>query len=200
MNASKSKLLELGTLTPACIWERLNLGIHVTSNHIKYLGIKIGRTSDTLSNLNYAPLITKVLEDLQRWERLPLSFCGNCHLIKMLSFSRLLYPLQMLPLLLKHSDVARLNTAFTSFLWSQKRPSIPLQKLMLPRSEGGLNFPNLRGYNLACLTRHVLDWYNSSNCFSNWRFESALAAPWHLLDFLNFPDILIEFLSGGFNL
>lgn len=51
--------------------------------------------------------------------------------------------------------------------------------------EGGVNFPNIRGYNLACLFRHALDWVHEVNCYSNWDLESSLAAPWSLLSLLH---------------
>lgn len=102
-----------------------------------------------------------------------------------MGFSRLLYPMQTLPLLIKHSDSKILNTAFVNFIWSGKRPRIALRKLMLPRDERGINLPNLRGYNISCLFRHVLDWLHGENYFSNWDLETELAHPWPLVSLLH---------------
>lgn len=105
---------------------------------------------------------------------------GRCHLVKMMGFSRLLYLMQTLPLLIKHSDSKTLNS---KFLWARKRPRIALNKLIMARDEGGVNFPNLRCYNL-CLTHHVLDWLHRESYFSNWDLEMELAAPWPLTSLL----------------
>lgn len=62
---------------------------------------------------------------------------------------------------------------------------------MLSKEEGGINFPNLSGYNLSCLLRHVLDWLRQASCFSNWELESELAAPWPLISLIHtgFPEL-----------
>lgn len=119
-----------------------------------------------LYSLNYSPLIEKIFKDLNRWAKLPLFLIGRCHLIKMSSYSLLLYPMQTLRLLLKHNDIKKLNSVFVKFIWAGKRPRIALSKLMLPKEEGGLNFPNIRGYNLSCLSRYVLDWFQGLDGFT----------------------------------
>lgn len=100
---------------------------------------------------------------------------------RMMGFSRLLYPMQTHPLLIKHVDVNRLNWAFVKFIWVGKCPRIALQKLMQSKDEGGINIPNMRGYDLSCLFCHMLDWLHNANHFSNWELESKLAAPWPLI-------------------
>lgn len=111
---------------------------------MKYLGINIGKHPSTIYPLNYHPLISKIVMELEAWQNLPLSLIDRCHLIKMVSFARLLYPLQTLPCPLKHADVNKLNTAFTRFIRLGKRQRIVLVKLNLLKSEGRLNFPNVR--------------------------------------------------------
>lgn len=185
INADKSELLELNPQASPVSWSGLGITIKTAPTHITYLGIKIGRRPESLYSLNYVPLINKILAELGRWSHLPLPLLGRCHLIRMMSFARLLYPLQTLPLLIKHRDITKLNSAFTKFIWAGKRPRIAIRKLMMSKPEGGLNFPNIRGYNLACLLRHALDWYHGTNCFSNWALEASLAHPWSLLALLH---------------
>lgn len=60
-------------------------------------------------------------------------YAGQMLLIKMLSFSRLLYSLQTLSLLLRHSDIAKLNAAFTKFIWNGRHPRIDLTRLILSK-------------------------------------------------------------------
>lgn len=93
--------------------------------------------------------------------------------------------MQTLPVLIKHSDINKLNSVFLKFTWGGRRPCIALQKLMLPKEDRSFNFPNLRGYNLAYLLRYVVDWFQTANCFSNWKLESKLASPWPLTSLLH---------------
>lgn len=179
-NVSKSEILELGPKNTVNLWHELGTTIKVASKNITYLGIKIGKSSDTIYSLNY-PLIDKIVTDIYRWMHLPLFLMGRCHLARMMGFSSLLYPMPTLPLLLKHVDVNRLNSAFVRFIWAGKCPRIALHKLMSSTVEGGINFPNLRGYNLSCLMRHVLDWFHETSGSSNWEQESELATTWSLI-------------------
>lgn len=113
----------------------------------QYLGLRIVRTPQSLYSLNYTPLITKIVKDLETWKNLPISLLGRAHLFKMNSFAKLLFPLQTLPLQLQTSDIRKLNIALTHFLWQRKRAKIALSKLWLPKSEGGLNLSNIKIYN-----------------------------------------------------
>lgn len=54
----------------------------------------------------------------------------------------LLYPMQMLPLLIKYADANRLNLAFVKFIWGGRRPRKALQKMMLSKDEAS-TFPTL---------------------------------------------------------
>lgn len=101
VNAIKSEVVNIGRFIPTLTWQAIGIPIHVAPKYITYLGIKIGKSSDSLYMLNY-PIFTKIQADLDRWSHLPLSLAGRCYLLKMSGFARLLYPLQTLPLLLKH--------------------------------------------------------------------------------------------------
>lgn len=185
INITKSELLLLGSGGRHAQRPVLDVPVRVATHFLTYLGIKIGRTPETIYSLNYPPLFGRILDDLHRWVHLPLSLMGRCHLVRMMGFYRLLYPMQTIPLLLKHRDVRDLQSAFVKFIWAGKRPRIALNKLMMSKEEGGINFPSLRGYNLACLMRHVLDWLHRTKCFSNWEIESNLAAPWPLASLIH---------------
>lgn len=103
----------------------------------------------------------------------------------MVSFARLLYPLQTIPLLLKHADIKNLNKAISKFLWRNKRPRIALAKLYLPRREGGISLPNIRTYNLSCLLRISLDWISQLSRCSNYSMEASMAQPYSLVALLH---------------
>lgn len=114
------------------------------------------------------------------WRELPLSLFGRIHLVRMTSFARLLYPLQMLLLLLKHKDVNILNSGIRKFIWRGKCPRIALAKLWLSKKDKGAGLPSIRGYNRACILRHTVDWLSGSGRFSNVEMEGEIVRPWTL--------------------
>lgn len=75
--------------------------------------------------------------------------------------------------MIKSHEIKLLNKALSKFLWKDKKPRIALPKLWMPRGEGGLNIPNIKMYNIACLLRHALDWLTHSSRYSNWEVEHA---------------------------
>lgn len=78
-----------------------NSPFNKAKTHIKYLGLNICKTASTIYLLNYTVIINKVIAELISWKNLFLSLIGKCHLIKMVSFPKLLYAIQTLPCLLK---------------------------------------------------------------------------------------------------
>lgn len=180
VNVTKSELLILsGGNTPRAP-NSPNLKVTIATSPIKYLGVNIGRTPRSIYDLNYPPLITKMIRELDRWGHLPISLLPRCHLMKMVSFPKLLYPLQTIPLLLKHTDLNKLMSAYTKCVWNGKRPRIAMKKLMRPILKGGINLPDIRCYNLASLLRHGADWIKNTNYYSNLALEKALVSPWSL--------------------
>lgn len=81
----------------------------------------------------------------------------------------LLYPMLTIPCLLKQR--------FTRFIWRGKRPRIALTKLYMPKTKGGLNFPNVKVYNLACFLRDALDWLSGEAHYSNTALEQVVVRP-----------------------
>lgn len=145
----------------------------------------MGKTPSSLYYLNYPTFIRKIVRELDIWKDLPLSLFGRSHLVKMISFSKLLYPLQTLPLLLRHSDINKLTKAIQIFIWQGKSTRIKLQKLYLDKHEGGLGPPNIRVYNIACMLRYALDWIMGGSCFTNREIEHSPYSDWSLSAILN---------------
>lgn len=151
INFNKSDILPLfhARLPP---WAEGSIFL-VAKTHITYLGAKIGKSPSLLYHLNFPPVLNRISAELETWHKLPLSFFEKCNLFKMVSFPKLLYLLQTIPLLLKHLDLQKLQKALNTFIWQGHRPWIAIQKLYLPKHEGGVNLPNIRLYNLSSLVR-----------------------------------------------
>lgn len=124
-----------------------------------------------LYHLNYSPILTKIIAEFENWSGLPLLLFGRCHLFKMVSFPKLLYQLQTIPLLMKHIDLQKLQKAINTFIWWGLRPRISIQKLCFPKHEGGVNLPNICLYNLSCLLRAGLDWLIKTSRYSSWKLK-----------------------------
>lgn len=111
INFSKSVILKLTNLETRR-WQGTSPFI-IEKHLIKHLGIYIRRTPDSKYSLNYRTLITHLQRLLELWQDLPLSLLGRIHLFKMVSFPRLLYPLQILPLNIPKHDIQEINKTLT---------------------------------------------------------------------------------------
>lgn len=188
INREKSELLPLTKFSPRVLttWSTAHK-IKIARDNIRYLGIRIPRKATDIYSLNYSPLFKKITQELHNWRNLPLSLLGRCHLIRMVSVARLLYPMQVIPLLLKHKDVQLLHRAFTSFIWRGKKSRISLLKFKLPMSHFGIKFPDVRKYNLASIFRHIRDWLFGTSYYTNLELEQSAVAPWSLSGILHTP-------------
>ncbi len=123
-----------------------------------YFGIKISPQLTDLYKLNFAPLVQTKKRDLDRWCGLPLSLLGCIHLIKMNILPRLLYLLQMFPIILSKKTLRQLNSSVISFIWCKKRPRLRYSFLCLPTKCGVLGAPSFLLYNLAAQVKFLLEW------------------------------------------
>uniref|UniRef100_A0A8C5LTV4 Reverse transcriptase domain-containing protein n=1 Tax=Leptobrachium leishanense TaxID=445787 RepID=A0A8C5LTV4_9ANUR len=153
----------------------------------KYLGVIIPTNIARLYEVNVRPLLSQLKTQLTSWAKLPLSYLGRCNLIKMVAFPRLLYPMQMLPLLLKRTDIAHIHALFTRFIWNGGKPRIALRKLQLPYNMGGLNLPDIYSYNIAALYRIVADWISNSSRYTDCALDRAMCFPMSPLAVLHTP-------------
>lgn len=126
-----------------------------------YLGIHITPDFDKMYKANFPPLLERIRLDLERWNTLPISWLGRVALLKMNVLPRLLYPIQMIPVLLSHKTLKSLKSWFSSFIWAKKKPRLSLATLCLPSSEGGLDLPDIKKYQLSAHLRYITDWKRS---------------------------------------
>ena len=123
-----------------------------------YLGIFITPSFDQLYKANFAPLFCKIKQDLQQWTSLPVSWLGRISLVKMNVLPRLLYPIQMIPILFSKRVLKDINGWLSSFIWNKRRPRLQMAALHLPSSMGGLDLPNIKIDQLCAHLRFVNDW------------------------------------------
>lgn len=173
INLAKSEAMPLGTLftMPATV---PSFPFKWSPNGFVYLGIFITPSLDQLYKANFTPLFGKLKQDLERWASLPVSWLGRIALIKMNVLPRLLYPIQMIPVLFSKRVLKDINGWLTSFIWNKRRPRLKMAVLHLPSSRGGLDLPNIRLYQLSAHLRFVSDWVRGKT--SIWSdIETALS-------------------------
>lgn len=123
-----------------------------------YLGIKITPKFNNMYKCNFIPLFDRIKLDFERWKSLPLSWLGRISLLKMNVLPRLLYPIQMIPVLFSHKIIKTLNGWMSSFIWAGRKPRLKMSTLCLPSSKGGLDIPDIRKYQLSAHVRVAADW------------------------------------------
>lgn len=155
INYDKSEILSLGTICkPSWI---SSSPFPIAKSFITYLGVKIGSTTSSIYALNYPPLIQKLVQELENWMELPLLLLGRCHLIKMVSFAHLLYPLQTKPLLLKHKDIQILKDVSPNLYGIRNALVYHYQNFIYPEARRVPNIFQISGSNLFFTHKPWLD-------------------------------------------
>ena len=153
-----------------------------------YLGIHITPLFHGMYRANFNPLLDSIRKDLDRWAPLPLSLLGRVSIIKMNILPRLLYPLQMIPLLLSGKVLKLLNGWLSDFIWNKRKPRLKVAKLQLPSSKGGLDLPNIRWYQLASHLRFIAEWVKEEPTSDLLSLEKSQTSG-SLLGLLAFKDL-----------
>lgn len=107
---------------------------------------------------NFVPLFEKVRQDLERWKSLPISWLGRIALVKMTVLPKLLYPIRMVPVLFSNRA---LKGWLSSFIWNKRKPTLKMSILYLPSCMGGMDFPNIKIYQLCSHLKYILEWVRS---------------------------------------
>uniref|UniRef100_A0A3B3BVU9 Reverse transcriptase domain-containing protein n=1 Tax=Oryzias melastigma TaxID=30732 RepID=A0A3B3BVU9_ORYME len=157
INFSKSLAMPMGSLTSR-ISMLTSFPFRWSLSGFVYLGIQITPMFHHLFKANFTPLLNNIKKDLSRWNQLPVSLLGRVSIIKMNVLPRLLYPLQMIPLLISNKVFKLLNGWLSEFIWHKRKPKLKFSKLQLPTSKGGLDVPNFKLYQLASILRFVAEW------------------------------------------
>lgn len=160
INFTKSEAMPLGILNSKQAPMR-SFPFKWSPEGINYLGIHVTPKFEQMYKLNFPPLFDRIQLDLERWNTLPITWMGRIALLKMNVLPRLLYPLQMVPVVLSHKVLKQLNSWFSSFIWSKRKARLKIATLCRPSCEGGLDFPDIRNYYLSTHLRVIADWVHN---------------------------------------
>lgn len=185
LNVNKSEALVL-TGPPIPLWSR-NFPLRWQSQSLTYLGVQITRNPAKLYSTNLNHFMKSLNEALGAWSNFTLSFIGRANLLKMIMFPKLLYLFQTLPMYLRPRDEKLINKLFRTFIWQGKRPRIAYNILQQHKTHGGINFPDIKLYNLATNLCVLQDWISGSSKFSPLTLEAQIFPSTTLVNLLHSP-------------
>ena len=146
--------------------KQTDLPFLLSQSGFKYLGVNITRSYKMLLSANFSQLVSQTKNDLQRWNKLPLTLTGRINTVKMTILPKFLYLFQTIPIFLPKSFFQNLNKLISSFIWADRRPRINMRLLQEQKTDGGLALPNFQYYHWAANTHKLLYWFHSSQ--SSW--------------------------------
>lgn len=133
------------------------------SRSLKYLGVRLPASTDSLFEINFVPLLKAIEGDLRKWDKGKFSWFGRAAIVKMVILPRLLYLFHALPISVPVSFFRKLATLQRSFVWANKHPRIQLQYLQLAKADGGMGIPNFQKYYYATHLTRIIDWHCHAN-------------------------------------
>ena len=135
-----------------------NFPFKTAQNSFKYLGVHVTYKFQDLFKANFAPLLTRIKEDFDRWSTLNLSLIARVNSVKMNVLPRFSYLFQCVPFYLPQSFFHKVDSLISEFVWNKKVPRLRRQYLQRPKPLGGLALPNLRFYYWAANIRVCKYW------------------------------------------
>lgn len=130
LNIQKTQILTLNYTPPKHVRDKFLLSWH--QNSLKYLGIHLTKEISTLVEANLDPLLTKLKDDIHRWNA--ISFIGLSQRIvlkKMNILPQYLYLFQALPAEIPSKHWFELEKIISRFIWQGKKPRIKFKTLQL---------------------------------------------------------------------
>lgn len=150
MNPAKSETLNINALKPEEHSYQKDFPFVWGKKELKYLGVEITTSTETLYQLNFLPLLNDIKLELHKTAG-QLSWMGRNNIFKMVILPKIMYKMQMLPIPLPQAYFKTSQTLFSRFIWQGKKTRISLTLLTKDRAYGGLGAPDLRNYYNAIL-------------------------------------------------
>lgn len=143
INELKTEILLLGKTTETFIPDEFKKYIVKMA---KILGLPWTKEG-TDSNKHWAGVITRIRNDIEKWEQRFLSFKGKLLVINTILLSKLWYGGRILAI--KKQTIKELNTLIFQFLWSKKRELIRRNYLIRDIKNGGIQMIDIESKCLA---------------------------------------------------
>ncbi len=153
---------------------------------MKYLGVKLTQNLEDIMILNYDPLLSKIKNNVDKWEQLKLFLWGKVNVVKMVIAPQFNYISMMIPVNIPDPIFERYDKIIKDFLWEGKRPRIKMSKLISPRDKGGLGLPDVRMYNFSFEMAKLAKHWSETDSELDWiKIEQKLASQFHPISILS---------------
>ncbi len=137
--AKLNKDKTVGIVMNRNVIKRYNGNIKLTDDNVKALGVPVGKFNS--KSTHWDKILEKVYKQFLIWKARNLSYTGKVHIIKSIGLSNILYSSNMISSEDKH--IKELEHILWTFLWDDKRISVPKDIVFLPRNKGGLNMADV---------------------------------------------------------
>jgi exonuclease III len=145
INKEKTEILLMGNTNILDIHKDIQ---HYVKDNIKMLGIQISGNKEKMIELNYEPIIEKMKNTIQRWQKQEISIQGKIVILKTLVISKLIYIMNVLPSP-KASKIKEIQDSLYSYIWNNKQGQIKRETLIGDYQDGGLKMPDLTAQNTS---------------------------------------------------
>ncbi|GFS35677.1 hypothetical protein Acr_00g0041410 [Actinidia rufa] len=169
INASKAQVFMVGVCSEEM--EKIT-GFNIGQYPFRYLGILVAASRLTIDQ--FSPLISKISEYINAWVGSTLSYAGRSELIKLVLQGVECFWLSILPI--PTGVIGKIISLCRNFLWvgkvtAAKKPLVAWKDMCRPRQEGGLGFVDLKGWNMALMSKAL--WNLQSKKDSLWRKDQS---------------------------
>ena len=164
-----------------------------TDDPINILGILISDDKDTLLELNYDSIITKVRNVLNSWANRSISLYGKVCVVNTLVSSLFVYKMMVLPTM-PRKYLNMFEEEVNKYLWGGKRAKISMKALQLGKKSGGLNLVDLRKREIAlkCTWVKTMEQDSKTASMANYFLDRTMGLDiWHTN--LHYKDITALF-------
>ena len=167
INKCKTNVMPFGALDSEQIVSTSDLTLQWSTDPIHYLGVRITPHKNILIDINYEPILNKMLQLSNIWSQRELTLFGKSVIIKSLLLSQLTFLMSVLPT--PNEDYFnRANKIIFGFLWKNKPDKIKRNVLYNKKENGGLSLTHVKAQN----TSLKIAWIKRllSDAQANWKY------------------------------
>lgn len=125
LNVQKTHILTINYQPTKQLREKFH--VNCNQNSLKYLGINLPKNSQALAEINYSPLLTKIKEDIQRWNSVSfLSLYHRIESVRMNILPQYLFLFQALPVEISSKQFSELHKIISRYIWQGKKTQNPI--------------------------------------------------------------------------
>ena len=159
LNKGKTEIMWIGAMENS---NEKPLGLQITNNSVRCLGILCNTDEDTAIKENFSQKIKKLKKLLSMWRQRNLSLKGKISFLKTMALPLLLYPASVLHV--PENVIDEVDKLLFSFVWNDKKSLIKKEVLISNVGNGGLNMPHFESIVKGLKCTWIGRILNASDC------------------------------------